>query len=65
MLDGGDAGRIIAAIFEPLQRIDDQRRHRRVAHNPDDAAHVVCPRFPPGQSFGPYERIRTDALTYV
>ena len=29
VLDGRDAGRIIAAIFEPFQRIDDKRRYRR------------------------------------
>ena len=43
VLDGGDAGRVIAAIFEPLQRIDDQRRDRRVADNSNDSAHDACP----------------------
>ena len=28
VLDGGDAGRIIAAIFEPPQRVDEIARHR-------------------------------------
>src|SRR6266576_1685974 len=35
----GDARRIIAAIFEPLQRIDDQRRHVARSGNADDSAH--------------------------
>jgi hypothetical protein len=45
MVDGGDAGRIVAAIFEPLQRIDDQRRNGRAPDNPDNPAHPVIP-FP-------------------
>ena len=32
---------IIAAIFEPLQRIDNQRSHGRVANNSDNSAHRV------------------------
>ena len=36
----GDAGRIVAAIFEPLQRVDEERRDRRRAENSDDAAHA-------------------------
>ena len=40
VLQGGDAGRIVAAIFQPLQRLDDQRRDRRRAENSDDAAHA-------------------------
>ena len=39
VLDRGDAGRIIAAIFEPLQRIDDLRRDGRVADNSNDTTH--------------------------
>ena len=40
VLERRDAGRIVAAIFEPLQRIDEQRRHRPRPENPDNAAHV-------------------------
>ena len=43
MLDGRDAGRVVAAVFEPLQRLDEQRRHRRVADDPDYSTHAVCP----------------------
>ena len=31
VLQRRDAGRIVAAVFQPLQRIDQQRRHRRRA----------------------------------
>ena len=44
VLERGDAGGIVAAIFEPLQRIDDQRRDRLAAQNADDAAHRPTPR---------------------
>ena len=40
VLERGDAGRIVAAIFEPLQRVDELPRHRLAAENPDNAAHV-------------------------
>ncbi|OWK20157.1 hypothetical protein AJ88_33990 [Mesorhizobium amorphae CCBAU 01583] len=45
MFDGGDAGRVIAAVFEPFQRIDDERRDLLLADNSDDTAHGACPRF--------------------
>src|ERR1700730_1578207 len=35
----GDARRVVAAIFQPLQRLDQQRRDGRFADNSDDAAH--------------------------
>ena len=35
----GDARRIVAAIFQPLQRLDQQGRDRRLADDSDDAAH--------------------------
>ncbi len=35
--------RVITAIFEPLQRIDDERRDRRVADDPNDPAHAALP----------------------
>ena len=41
VLDGGDAGRIIAAIFEPPQRVDEVARHRLLSENADDAAHAL------------------------
>ena len=39
VLERRDAGRIIAAIFEPLQRVDDERRDRLPPQNADDPAH--------------------------
>ena len=40
VLDGGDAGRIIAAILEPPQRVDEIARHRLLPENANDAAHA-------------------------
>ena len=45
VLDGGDASRIVAAIFEPLQRVDELLRDRPFAENANDAAHR--PLLPP------------------
>src|SRR6516225_6939224 len=39
VLDGGDARRIIAAIFEPAQGIDESAGHRIRSEYADDAAH--------------------------
>ena len=39
VLQRRDAGGIIAAIFEPLQRLDDPRRRRALAQNADNPAH--------------------------
>ncbi len=39
-LERRDAGRIVAAIFEPPQRLDHLARDRFLAQNPDDAAHA-------------------------
>src|SRR5690606_21851988 len=39
VIDGGDAGGIVTAIFQPLQRIDDQRRYGRTPDNPANSAH--------------------------
>ena len=39
VFDRGDAGRIIAAIFEPLQRVDDQGRDGLLADDADNSAH--------------------------
>jgi arylsulfatase A-like enzyme len=36
----GDARRIIAAVFQPLQRLDQARRSGLVAEDTDDAAHA-------------------------
>ena len=41
VLQRGDAGGIVAAVFEPLQRLDDLRRDRRLAEDADDAAHAA------------------------
>ncbi len=39
VLERRDAGRVVAAIFEPLQRLDEQVRDRLTAEDADDAAH--------------------------
>ena len=39
VLERRDAGAVIAAIFEPPQRIDQARRNRLDADDADDAAH--------------------------
>ena len=39
VLDGGDAGRIVAAIFQPLQRVDQLFSNRTFAEDANDAAH--------------------------
>ena len=50
---GGDAGRVIAAIFQPTQSLDQRRGDLALANDADDAAHVrlllettefTCPR---------------------
>ncbi len=39
VMDGSDAGRIIAAIFEPLQPLEQAPRDVRHAQDTDDSAH--------------------------
>ena len=41
ILQRGDACRIIAPIFEPLQRLDNLARHSFTPENADNAAHVI------------------------
>ena len=41
VLDGGDAGRVIAAILEPTQGVDEIRGDRLLPDNSDDAAHAM------------------------
>ena len=43
---GGDAGAVIAAIFQPPQRIQDDGRGGTAADNPNNATHSARP-FPP------------------
>ena len=38
---GRDPGAVIAAIFEPPQAVEQQRRDRRLSQNADDPAHIV------------------------
>src|SRR5581483_7052428 len=45
VLDGGDAGRVVAAILEPPQRIDEVLGDRLLSQYADDAAHVSGPRL--------------------
>jgi hypothetical protein len=39
LLERGDSGRVVAAIFQPLQRLDQGGRDRLASENADDAAH--------------------------
>jgi hypothetical protein len=39
VVDGGDPGAVVAAVFQPLQRLDQQGGRLVVAQNADDAAH--------------------------
>ena len=41
-----DARRVVAAIFQPLQRRDDLRRDRALSQNADDSAHCPIPGRP-------------------
>src|SRR5690606_41533031 len=43
LLDGCDAGRIVAPIFKPLQGVHDKRRHGFAADDPDNSAHSPTP----------------------
>ena len=44
------AGQVIAAIFQPLQRIDQKRRHRFLTEDANDPAHVrKLPEFRPAR----------------
>jgi hypothetical protein len=43
VMDRGDAGGIITAIFEPFQSIDKSARHRLNTHDPDNSAHPAVP----------------------
>jgi hypothetical protein len=40
LVHGGDAGAVVAAVFEALQRLEDQRRDLVAAEDADDAAHL-------------------------
>ncbi len=42
---GGDAGGVVAAIFEPAQRLEQQRRRVAGADDADDAAHQTVSRM--------------------
>ena len=55
IFERGDAGRIVAAIFQSLQGIDDLVRHRTGAKNAYNAAHV-CSRFWPTGPIYPTDR---------
>ncbi len=39
MIERGDAGGVVAAIFKALERIDQMARHRFASENSDDPAH--------------------------
>jgi hypothetical protein len=57
VLERGDPRRVVAAIFQPLQRRDDLRRDRAMSQNADDSAH--CPI--PGRPFRSPARVRPTA----
>ena len=46
IVDGGDAGRIVAAVFKPSQCIDETLRYRLLADDPNYPAHLDTPLFP-------------------
>jgi hypothetical protein len=39
-LQGGDAGRVVAAVFEPLERVDERARDRLTSENAHNSAHA-------------------------
>ena len=43
VLERRHAGRIVAAIFEPLQRVDNRARDRPGPENPDNSTHGKSP----------------------
>ena len=45
VLERGEAGRVITAIFKPLERVDQRRRNRLMTENPDNSAHEACESF--------------------
>ena len=59
MFEGRDAGRIVAAILEPLQRLDDPLGDRARAQDSDDAAHALDPRLAESDESSP--GMRTSA----
>ena len=46
IVDGADAGRIIAEIFEPAKTFDETARHVLPAHYADNATHRRTPHLP-------------------
>jgi len=42
VLERDNARLIVAAIFEPLEGVDELRRRRPLPDNPDNAAHPFC-----------------------
>jgi hypothetical protein len=40
VFDRGNAGGVVPAIFQPPQGIEQQRRHRLTADDPDYSAHL-------------------------
>ena len=43
ILDRANAGRVIAAIFEPLQAVEQPLRDIRLSDDPDNSTHVTRP----------------------
>ena len=46
LVDGGDAGGIVAAVLKPSQRIHKTLRYRLLADDPNNPAHSHTPLFP-------------------
>src|SRR5882672_8097769 len=45
LLDDGDAGRVIAAILEPFEALDEHRHDVSLSDRPDDSAHILVVPF--------------------
>src|SRR5215510_9448726 len=55
----GDAGGIVAAICEALETVEQQRRHRRLADDAEDAAHQLAPSEDARRGLPPRTRFRS------
>src|SRR5690606_18241038 len=56
-LDHGQAGRVIAAVFQALESLDQDRNHIAIRDRANNAAHAVFPRVT-GPRF--YRSVRSD-----
>ena len=61
VFEGGDAGGVVAAIFEPLEPVHQDRHRGATAYVTDDSAHVVGKPFG-RRGFDPFCRVTTRSL---